>query len=149
MLVYRITTKELSASLNASGNPARWNSKDNYVIYTSSSRALACLENIVHRSGEGLNKIFKVVIIEIPGAVKIKKLQINKLKPLWFEFKNYRISQAIGDLWLTKLQSCVLQVPSAIIREESNYLINPAHPEFSSIKILKVEDFEIDVRLKK
>ena len=149
MIVYRITTKPLSSSLNASGNPARWNSKGNYVIYTSSSRALACLENIVHRSGEGLNKIFRVLIIEIPASVKIKKVQINKLKPYWFEFKNYHITQAIGDLWLSRLQTCVLQVPSAIIKEERNYLINPAHPEFNSIRILKIEDFEIDIRLKK
>ena len=78
MLVYRITTKELSTFLAASGNSARWNTKGNNVIYTSSSRALACLENIVHRSGEGLNKIFKVVIIEIPAFVQIKKIQINK-----------------------------------------------------------------------
>jgi RES domain-containing protein len=146
MTAYRITTRALSSMLNASGNPARWNSKGNYVIYTSSSRALACLENIVHRSGEGLNKLFRVVIIEIPDKIKIKKII---LKSKWFEYKNYHITQTIGDLWLSKLQTCVLQVPSAIIKEEYNYLINPAHPDYKFIKILKTERFELDIRLKK
>ena len=74
MIVYRIST--LTKPI-ASGKPARWNSKGNYVIYTSSSRSLTCLENVVHRSGEGLNNLFNVIVIEIPGKIKITKIKLN------------------------------------------------------------------------
>ena len=73
MHVFRIST---FSKLIASGNPARWNSKGNYVIYTSTNRALACLENIVHRSGEGLENKFKILTIEIPDIIKKIKIKI-------------------------------------------------------------------------
>jgi RES domain-containing protein len=53
----------------------------------------------------------------------------------------------MGDAWLKKSESVVLQVPSAIIPEEHNYLINPQHPDFSGIKVLAVEKFSFDERL--
>ena len=148
MIVYRITTKDLSAGLKASGHNARWNSKGKYVIYTSSSRALACLENIVHRSGEGLNNIFKVLIIEVPDKIKISEIKIKKLKADWHNFQNYNLTQKIGDEWISNCETCVLKVPSVIIKEEYNFIINPAHTEFKLIKILKAEDFGFDKRLK-
>lgn len=59
MLVYRIALVKFSDSLKASGRAARWNSNDIDVIYTASSRALACLENVVHRNQLGLSSNFK------------------------------------------------------------------------------------------
>ena len=58
MLVYRITKTMYADRLVASGGAARWNSRGQFVIYTAATRALACLENVVHRSGEGLTAIF-------------------------------------------------------------------------------------------
>jgi RES domain-containing protein len=75
MRVFRISLSKWSNKLTASGYPGRWNSKGKYVIYTAGSRALACLENVVHRSGEGLNNNFKVMIIEIPSKIKITELK--------------------------------------------------------------------------
>lgn len=149
MIVYRITTKALSSSLKASGNPARWNTHNKYVIYTSSSRALACLENMVHRSGEGLNNLFKVVVIEIPDRIRITKINLKNLPAKWYDYHNYHLTQDIGDKWMKKNQTCILQVPSAIIKEEYNFLINPAHRNSKLIKITRIEDFEFDFRLKK
>jgi RES domain-containing protein len=54
MEVYRISLARWTTALTASGNAARWNSKGKFVIYTASSAALACLENVVYRSGEGM-----------------------------------------------------------------------------------------------
>jgi RES domain-containing protein len=147
MIVYRITASGLSKGLKASGNAARWNSKNKYVLYTSSNRALACLENIVHRSGEGFNRLFKVLVIEIPEEIKITEINIKNLPANWFFYRNQYLSQELGNIWITKGHSCVLKVPSVIIKEESNYLINPAHPDFKMIKVLRTEDFEFDQRL--
>lgn len=144
MLLYRIMLEKYSKKLHPSGNAGRWNSKGNYVIYTSASRALASLENIVHRSGEGLNKIFKVLIIEIPDKLQIEKVMISKLQINWMNFTNYPYTQNIGDAWITKHTSPMLQVPSAIIPNESNFLINQNHDDYKKIRIKKVEDFIFD-----
>ncbi|MCI0450152.1 MAG: RES family NAD+ phosphorylase [Chlorobi bacterium] len=148
MDVYKITLAKWSKSLKTSGNPARWNSKKKYMIYTSGSRALACLENIVHRTGEGLNDAFKIMTIRIPGGILIEEIKSSKLPPNWTNYKNYIHCQSIGDSWLDKVSSAVLKVPSAIIMNEYNYLINPAHADFKKIKLSKVEDFKFDTRLK-
>ena len=83
MKVYRIVHKKWASALKPSGVPARWNSKGTNVIYVSSSQALACLENVVHRSGEGLNKLFKILTIEIPEKLKYKIVFPSKLKSNW------------------------------------------------------------------
>jgi RES domain-containing protein len=58
-------------------------------------------------------------------------------------------TQQIGDDWISSLKTSVLQVPSAIVRGDFNYLINPAHKDFSSIRLLSVIPFEFDSRIKK
>src|SRR3954466_11561885 len=100
MNVFRITLQKYSHSLIASGNPARWNSKDVKMIYTASSRALACLENLVHRSGLGLNGLFQTMVIDIPGGVAITPLDPAKLVSNWQLFAHYPQTQAIGDAWI-------------------------------------------------
>lgn len=147
MIVYRITTEQWANQLHASGYAARWNSKGNFVIYTASTRALACLENLVHRSGEGLNRIFKTVEIDIPGSLTIQNVLRTQLKDDWTKRENYSQTRTIGDEWLKEKKSPILRVPSAIIPEEHNYLINPEHPGFQKISIKRISDFLFDNRL--
>jgi len=147
MIVYRITTEQWANQLHASGYAARWNSKGNFVIYTASTRALACLENLVHRSGEGLNRIFKTVEIDIPGSLTIQNVLRTQLKDDWTKRENYFQTRTIGDEWLKEKKSPILRVPSAIIPEEHNYLINPEHPDFQKISIKRISDFLFDNRL--
>lgn len=79
MRVYRISLAIYSTKLLASGNPARWNLKDVKMIYTAQSRALACLENIVHRDSKGLQKNFRIMEIDIPDKIKIEKIKETDL----------------------------------------------------------------------
>ena len=147
MIVYRITTEKWSKSLGASGYAARWNAKGSFIIYTAESRSLACLENMVHRSGEGDTALYKVMLIEIPDKVEITKITTGTLKKNWYAIENYPYCQAIGAKWLTDLKTAVLQVPSAVIKKESNYLINPNHPNFKKIKLKTTEGFDFDPRV--
>ncbi|HUM46238.1 MAG TPA: RES family NAD+ phosphorylase [Chitinophagales bacterium] len=148
MEVYRIALKKWSRKLSASGNAARWNSKGQEVIYTAASRALASLENIVHRGGEGLNENFRVMIIDIPSSVKIETIALSDLPDHWWEPVHYRECRKIGDEWLVAAKYPVLKVPSAIILHEYNYLLNPQHPDFKKIKLKQTEDFKFDPRIK-
>ena len=147
MEVYRITLSKWAGKLVGSGYPARWNSKGRFVVYTAGSRSLATLENLVHRSGAGLNKNFKVITIHIPKEIKVKSIRQNSLEKNWTRFNKVSETRNRGDHWIDSKTSAVLKVPSAIIPDESNYLLNPAHPDFFKIQILKTEAFVFDSRL--
>lgn len=148
MLVYRITKAIYADRLVASGGAARWNSRGQFVIYTAATRALACLENVVHRSGEGLLDTFRVMVIDIPDSVRIDSVSTEQLPTNWFDFQQYDACQRLGGEWLRTGRSAALRVPSAIIANEWNYLCNPAHPEFSRISLVRTEPFVFDPRIK-
>lgn len=146
MIVYRITTDKWCRNLEASGNSARWNSRGSFMIYAAGSRALACLENIVHRSGEMSGKIYKVMLIEIPASLQIQEIKKASLHKDWKNLTNYSYCQQMGNQWLKEGNSAILKVPSVIIDEEFNYLINPQHNQFKKIKLANVEEFSFDIR---
>ena len=146
MMVYRITTEEWCRSLQASGNAARWNARGRFVIYTAGSRSLACLENLVHRSGEWQGKMYKVMLIEFNDNIKIDSIEVDDLKKNWERIDNFSYCLAKASNWLNEGTSAILKVPSVIIKEEFNYLINPQHPDFKLIKLTGVEDFNFDQR---
>lgn len=148
MLVYRIALAKYALSLKASGRAARWNPNKVEVIYTSSSRSLACLENVVHRNQFGLNQAFSVMIISIPGKIKTSSITLANLPFDWKEFDQMLYTQRLGQEWADKKETAVLQVPSSIIGSEHNYLINPLHPDFELIRLVEVESFDFDKRIK-
>lgn len=147
MPVFRIALEKYSRSLVASGVTARWNSKDVKMIYTASTRALACLENVVHRSALGLQANFRTMIIEVPDDLSIKVVRKVELPSDWHLFENYPFTQSLGDAWISGGETPVLQVPSAIIAEEYNYLLNPGHEDFKKVKLNRTERFEFDSRI--
>ncbi|MEQ8472904.1 MAG: RES family NAD+ phosphorylase [Marinoscillum sp.] len=148
MRVYRITLEKYAHKLVASGRIARWNSNGVFVIYASSSRSLACLENVVHRSGEGLNSLFRTMIIDIPDDIPMAEVSLSLLKDNWRTFEKQSITRRFGDQWVHGGETAVLKVPSAIVSEEYNYLINPAHPDFVHIRLSETIPFEFDSRLR-
>lgn len=148
MVVYRITKAIYADRLVASGGAARWNGRGQFVIYTAASRALACLENVVHRSGEGLADLFRTMIIQVPDDLPIETITSESLPTDWTDFGRYDYCQQLGGNWLRSGQSPVLRVPSAIIPDEWNYLLNPAHPQFPLIRLLQTEPFVFDPRIK-
>lgn len=152
MRVYRISQTKYSHDRKGSGIDGRWNSLGQYVIYTGGSLALSCLEKLVHSVGTSLySGNFSVVIIDIPDNLPVAEItakQLIKLDANWHKVINYPITQQLGDNWLAKMETAVLKVPSAIIDLEYNYLLNPNHPDFDKIKIIDVNVFSFDPRLK-
>jgi RES domain-containing protein len=146
---YRIVSHIWGEELLSSGFPARWNSAQVYVIYCAESRSLATLENIAHRKRNGLNARFTLQVIEIPDDIKVERINKKVLPPKWSPANEeaYEKCREIGDLWVSKQKSAVLAVPSAIVNDEINYLLNPNHPDFSKIKLIKKEVYRFDPRL--
>lgn len=149
MELFRIVREEFSKNLSSSGTANRWNLKGQFVLYTAATRSLASLELVVHR-GTIQNKFkYKVMVISIADEDQlIKQIKINKLPAHWRTLGAYAELQTIGARWYTNQESLVLKVPSVIIPQEFNYIINKEHPAFASkVKLIRKEDFYWDARL--
>ena len=147
MLTYRIVHNIYSKNLFASGAKGRWNSFGKKVIYVGESIPLAFLENMVRRQGVGFNNDFKIMVIEIPDKVLIAEIDISKLEDGWRDFNDYSKCQPLGDKWYNDAKSLVLKVPSAILPESSDYVINSEHLDFGLIKLIGSTDLVPDERI--
>lgn len=147
MILYRICLEKFADKLVSSGRPNRWNQKGQHVIYTSGSISLCALELLAHTSGIRPAGIFKIMHIEISKPKDVLEIETEKLPQDWHELSAYPITQQIGSAWYESDQSLLLKIPSAIIPQESNFVLNTSHPDFEScVKLLEVSDFIWDQR---
>lgn len=147
MLAYRITHKNYSNELYASGIKGRWNSTGNKVIYCAESIPLAFLENMIRRQGVGFNNDFRIMIIEIPDDLEISVVSVDDLKEGWRDFNDYSICQIEGDKWYNESKTAVLKVPSAVLQECFNYVINTQQQDYTNIKLTGVTNLVPDERI--
>lgn len=149
MEVFRISDEQFSKKLTASGKAARWNENNQYILYTSSSRALATLEIVVNFNGVVPGGIQKVMIISIADESHLITSVLEKdLPDHWRSDLSYPDLRQIGSAWYTSGQSLILKVPSAIVPKEYNFLINIKHKDFKkNVKLLRAEDYFWDDRL--
>jgi RES domain-containing protein len=124
----------------------RWNSAGRSVVYTAQSQALAALEILVHLDSEKLLRHYLAIPLTIPPHL-IEHLSLSSLPRNWRAYPAPRSTHAIGDSWLARATSPVLQVPSVVIPSESNFLLNPAHPQFPKLRRGKPVPFLFDPRL--
>lgn len=147
MEIFRITLARYSDNLVASGRAARWNSKGRQVIYAAESRSLACLENLVHRSGLALQQDFRTLVISVPDSCVPETVPLTGLPDGWRSLMDLSPCQRIGDAWVSGQRSLLLRVPSVIIPEEFNYVVNMQHPDFRKVRIVRREAFLFDPRV--
>lgn len=150
MHVYRLSRKKYAnafSGLSASGFANRWNSKGTEIIYTSESRALALAEVVVHLSLAYLPSDFIMLEILIPEKVKISEINSNILPKNWNSFPHLTSTQFIGDQFIRESKYGVVKIPSAVVKGDFNFLINPRHPDFKKINITNQERFAVDQRL--
>lgn len=124
----------------------RWNSPGIPVVYVASTRSLAVLEMAVHLDRSTLLSSFVLISSEFDERL-VTTFGQHTLPANWRRDPSPPGLAEIGDAWVKTAQSAVLEVPSAIIEQEKNYLLNPDHPEFPQIKIGEPERFEFDPRL--
>ena len=147
MLVYRIVHKSFSKKIIAPGFAGRWNGSGRKVVYCSESIALAFLENMIRRQGVGFNQDFKTMILEIPDGLKIMVVPFKDLPYGWRKFNDYSKCQPIGNKWYDEALSLVLKIPSAVLPDAFNYVLNATHPDIKKIKLIKVTDLIPDERI--
>jgi RES domain-containing protein len=118
------------------------------MVYTAGSQALAALELLVHLDRADILPAYLLIPAEIPDAL-IEKLDPATLPRNWRAEPAPPRVRAIGDRWIASATSVALEVPSAVVPAERNYLLNPAHPDFARTAIGKPHRFELDPRLVK
>lgn len=126
----------------------RWNSPGTAVVYTSQSAALAALEMLVHL-GRGASLLTYVLIPCMFDDAFVSRLDRRRLPRNWRSYPAPPDLQLLGDEWVRNDASAVLEVPSAIIETESNYLLNPRHRDFREVRVMDPQRFEFDLRLLK
>lgn len=123
----------------------RWNSRGIRVVYASATRSLAALESLVHLTPP---IIFKYVAISVEFDEALLETTPDSALPAdWTEEPPPPSTKGLGDRWVSEARSAVLEVPSVIVATESNYLLNPSHPDFGKIRVGKPQPFAFDPRL--
>ena len=149
MTVYRIVKARHARSV-LSGEGARvargrWHRLGQAVVYTSESLALAAIETFVHLDEDGLHAKFVYFRIEIADSVAIERCR--RLPRNWRSEPPESGSMNYGSAWLRAGRTAVLEVPSAIVPSEKNYLLNPGHPDFRKIRAGRAVPFTFDPRM--
>jgi RES domain-containing protein len=124
----------------------RWNSPGLPVVYTAGGAALAALEMLAHVGKTNLLPAYVLIACSFKTSI-VLRLDRKRLPRDWHSYPARPELQLVGDAWLKDATSAVLEVPSAIIPSESNYLLNPKHADFAAIAIAKPRPFELDLRL--
>ncbi len=146
MILYRFSPRIFSRDLSGEGARrfgGRWNSKGIPVVYTSSTISLSLLELLIHNSSYDEINTNHLTIIQVPDQVVA--IDNAQLKKEWIQDEAY--TRFIGDEFLRTRSSLLLKVPSAIITEESNILLNPKHRDFKKVQIQSAKVFHFDSRL--
>lgn len=153
MVVFRIERERyLKTTLTGVGASMtegyRWNSLNTRIVYTAETRALATLEVSVHLDlSEDLPEDRYYVEIEIPDTIEIQEVKVEDLPEDWNAKPPMLITQTIGDDFVNYNETAILKVPSSIVPQEFNYLINPNHPDSSKIKVVSAVKMIFDSRL--
>lgn len=127
----------------------RWNRKGLPALYAADTRALACLETIVHLKAGGLPLNRYLVRIDVPGDVwaRAERHAAGTLPVGWDAKPHGKVSLDFGSDWLARAGSCLLIVPSAIVPEEWNIVINPKHGDHARLTARKERLWLYDPRL--
>ncbi|MGH7551630.1 MAG: RES family NAD+ phosphorylase [Longimicrobiales bacterium] len=149
MILWRLTRSAFQQfdGEGARLNGGRWNSEGIAVVYLSSTLSLAALEYLVHVDIEDVPDDLVALEIELPDDVSMEEVLIEDLPADWNKSPDHPACLRRGDEWVQAGSSVLLRVPSAIIVQESNYLLNPAHPDAARILVRDAKPFTFDARL--
>lgn len=150
MIAWRVVPQKYAASAfdgeGARRSGGRFNSPGTPVVYTSDTLALAVLEVVVHLPTYRALRGRVSFRLDIPDDL-VETLAEHHLPHDWRSTPPSRSTQALGDDWVTRADSAVLQLPSVLLPHHTNLILNPAHPDASQIAIGSGEAIPVDPRL--
>lgn len=151
-VVWRLSGPEYAAKLDGKGNVhrgARWNSPGHGIVYTSFNLSLAVLESLVQLPAALRSNLpaLTAARIEIPEEISLEEVARDELPADLASAATAKRCRELGDAWLGEAQHLVLAVPSVIVPQERNLLINPQHALMDRIRVVSTEPFRFDPRL--
>lgn len=149
--VWRLSKTRFAPGLDGEGARlagGRWNGPGQALVYCSANLSLAVLETLVHMAPAmrrpGVFPELAKVALDIPDDIEAEQWRGHAAPG---DFPDERETRAFGDRWLAEGRTAALSVPSAIIPEESNVLLNPRHPDFARVSVAFQAPFRFDDRL--
>jgi len=125
----------------------RWNERGTSVVYVSDSLALSALETLVHIQKTHTYLAYISFRIEVPDEVRVEEFPRNRLPAGWRKEPPSKETMEIGTRWAKGRSTAILKVPSVIIPQEYNYVLNPLHPDFHKIGKVETGSFSFDPRM--
>jgi RES domain-containing protein len=119
------------------------------MVYCAETLSLAALESFVHFDSSLLPDDYAWIAVEIPAGVAVEELSPARLPANWRDNPARDSVRTVGSDWAASGRTAVLSVPSAIVEQERNFLLNPDHPQFKKIRARKPRPFRFDERMSK
>lgn len=148
MILYRFAHPKFAEDLSGTGaklKGGRWNTVGIPVLYTSSTISLALLEVLVNTGSFEELQLLKLMQLTLPTDASIYRIDSKHLKKNWH--KDFEYTQWMGSEIMQGKKSLAVSCPSVVVQQESNFLLNPEHKDFSKIRLKEVTDFYFDERL--
>lgn len=150
MILYRLAAFKYANDLSGEGSRlygGRWNQPGTPCIYTAENRALAVLEYSVNVDLHLIPRALQIIHIEVPDH-SITECAIPDLPGNWKDVPAPLHTQAFGTRLLQAKESLLIKIPSTVVPQEFNYVINPLHPAIDNVRVSAIEDFVFDPRIK-
>ena len=148
--VYRILRKPFSKNpFDGEGAyrfGGRWSNPGTRIAYGAEHLSLAMIEYFMHLDPRDPPKDLVLATADVPDSVPRVVVARKRLPEGWRRTPAPAELAEIGDRFVRDGRATILMVPSALAPEESNWLINPRHAEFSKVRVRPVEKFEYDER---
>jgi RES domain-containing protein len=124
----------------------RWSSRGTRLAYASRHLSLTMVEYFVHIDPDDPPKDLVVVAVDVPDHVSRVSIPVSQLPENWRQIPAPACLATIGDAFVAGQKAAILTVPSVLAPSESNWLINPRHPDFGEIRVQPSEPFHYDAR---
>jgi RES domain-containing protein len=145
MILYRCALKKWIKDLSGKGaylHGGRWNSPGRFMVYAAENNVLAALEVALRIPLESISSDYLMISLEISGSIPIYR---PKLPGNWN--LQTEVTRSIGDEFIKKGKYLLMKVPSALITDSFNFLINPNHPDIKKMKLMEPRTILFDKRL--
>jgi len=150
MELFRIAQEQFADDLTGNGSRlfgGRWNSEGIFAVYASSSRSLALLETLAHTPAKMLGtKNYQLIILRVPDIIPAEEISFTNLPMGWDAPDTRLYTQKLGDKFFQSNTSLMLAVPSVLMHEEINYVLNPLHTDMKKVKIVNKRRIYFDKR---
>jgi RES domain-containing protein len=148
-LVRRPYARTAFSGAGARNHGGRWNHPGTPMVYAAETLSLAALELLVHLDLDLAPPDLVAIPADLPDEAPVRRLESSDPRRDWRAYPAPASTQDLGTAWAASGATAALLVPSVVVPEERNVLLNPAHPDFRRLHIAPARPFRLDPRLRR